>query len=51
VLSGGKVQHGKWTKPAPEAVTTWTDDNGTPMTLVPGQTWIELSPPGGAVVG
>ena len=48
VFTDGRVVKGKWTKAAPEAVTTYTDAAGAPITLVPGQTWVELPPPGAA---
>jgi hypothetical protein len=46
LLSGGQAQTGHWEKPSPEAPTTFTDANGAPLRLAPGQTWVEVLPPG-----
>jgi hypothetical protein len=27
-------------------VATWTTPDGVPVALLPGQTWVELTPPG-----
>ncbi len=48
VLSDGKSVRGRWSKPALEAVTTYTDGAGQPIALTPGTTWVELPPPGAA---
>jgi hypothetical protein len=48
VLTDGKLVKGKWAKTSPEAVTAYTDSAGAPIGLTPGQTWIELPPPGAA---
>lgn len=48
VLTGGKVLKGRWSKASPEAVTTYVDGAGSPVLLAPGQTWVELVPPGQA---
>lgn len=48
VLSDGKVVKGKWSKPAADAVTAYTDAAGKPIPLTPGTTWVELPPPGSA---
>lgn len=50
VVTGGKIIEGTWKKPSNEAITTYTDSAGKPIGLAPGQTWVELSPPGGASV-
>jgi hypothetical protein len=46
VLSQGKLIKGRWTKPAAEAATTFTDAAGAPIAIPPGQTWVELAPLG-----
>src|SRR5438552_4992870 len=48
VLTDGKIVRGRWSKPSAEAVTTYTDGQGAAVPLTPGQTWIELPPPGSA---
>lgn len=44
VLRGGRRVSGVWKKPAPEAHFVWLDDQGEPLPLEPGITWIELVP-------
>ena len=51
VLTDGKVVKGRWAKTSNEAVTTFTDEAGTPIPLTPGQTWVELPPPGSGSLG
>jgi hypothetical protein len=46
VLSGGKVIKGKWSRPSPSALTTYTDAAGAPVALTPGRTWVLLAPVG-----
>ena len=43
VLAGGMVVKGRWSRQAPDAVTTFTDSAGAPLSLVPGRTWVELA--------
>lgn len=45
LLSGGQSLPGRWQKPAEDAPTTYTDLDGNPLRLQPGQTWIEVLPP------
>jgi hypothetical protein len=42
VFSGGKKVHGTWTRPDRLQVFTLTADDGTPILLTPGRTFIEL---------
>jgi len=49
VFAAGSLVTGTWTKPSPEAVTTFTDSNGAPIVLPPGQTWVHLVGPGSTV--
>ena len=48
ILTDGKVVKGRWSKPSPEALTSYTGPDGQPVLLTPGQTWIELPPIGSA---
>jgi hypothetical protein len=50
VLTNGVLVKGTWTKPATDAVTTYTDAAGAPIKLTPGRTWVELTPNGGASI-
>jgi hypothetical protein len=49
VLAAGTLVNGRWSKPAPEAVTSFTDGDGKPVVLPPGQTWVHLVAPGSRV--
>jgi Protein of unknown function (DUF3048) N-terminal domain/Protein of unknown function (DUF3048) C-terminal domain len=51
LLSGGELQRGRWSKPAADAPTTYVDSDGAPLRLAPGQTWVEVLPPGSGEVG
>jgi hypothetical protein len=44
VLRDGIIQTGQWSRPDFHSAMTLTASNGTPMTLRPGRTWIELLP-------
>jgi hypothetical protein len=46
LLSDGQVQRGRWLKPSPDAPTAYVDTTGAPLRLTPGQTWVEVLPPG-----
>lgn len=50
VLTGGTITEGTWTKPAANAITTYTDAAGAPIKLTPGRTWVELVPIGGGSI-
>lgn len=50
LLTGGYLVEGSWSKPSPDAITTFTDRNHRPWRLNPGRTWVELAPPGTATV-
>jgi hypothetical protein len=43
--NGHKVQ-GSWSKASVSSPLLFARTDGQPMTLVPGQTWIEVTPPG-----
>ncbi len=43
VFSAGKVVHGKWTRDDRLQPFTLTADNGDPILLTPGRTWVELA--------
>lgn len=48
IFTDGRVVRGRWSKPAAEAVTAYTDGAGAPVALTPGTTWVELPPAGAA---
>ena len=43
LFTGGKVVHGTWTRKDRLNTFTLTADDGTPMLLTPGRTWVELA--------
>ena len=45
VFTDGHVVEVVWTKPSLSSVPTWTTPDGVPVALMPGQTWVELTPP------
>jgi hypothetical protein len=49
VLASGQMIRGTWTKASPGAVTTFTNADGAPIVLPPGQTWVHLVAPGSLV--
>jgi hypothetical protein len=49
VFSGPTVVKGRWSKPSPGDVTTYTGPDGAPIGLTPGRTWVELAPSGTTV--
>lgn len=44
VFTGGEVHHATWRKNSRSDATTFSDENGSPVPLRPGQTWIHLIP-------
>lgn len=44
VLRDGRTYDARWTRPAPDAGTTFTTASGQPMTFAPGPVWIVLAP-------
>ncbi len=44
LLRGGKVITGTWSKASRQETTQFTGADGQPLTLQPGQTWVELVP-------
>ena len=46
VFSAGMVARGTWTKPSVGEPTVYTAADGSPLALVPGQTWVHLVAPG-----
>ena len=50
VFTGGKLVRGRWSRPEPGAVASYTDGAGAPIALAPGRTWIELAPIGSATL-
>jgi hypothetical protein len=51
VFTNGHVIDATWSKPAPNAVTQYTDAAGQPVGLTPGRTWVALVASGGAAQG
>ena len=49
IFAAGTMVQGTWSKPTPDAVTTFTDSSGAPIALPPGQSWVHLVAPGSAV--
>ena len=50
VFRDGKVLDGKWSRPASGIGLNFTDANGQPIPLKPGNTWVELVPIGFNIV-
>jgi hypothetical protein len=46
VFTDGTLVKGTWSKPDNVTPTKYADASGTPILLTPGQTWVELPPPG-----
>ncbi|MGH3830649.1 MAG: DUF3048 domain-containing protein [Pseudonocardiaceae bacterium] len=44
VLRDGLAFTGRWSRPAPDAVTTFTLPDGSPLTFAPGPVWVVLVP-------
>ncbi|MDF0512791.1 DUF3048 domain-containing protein [Agromyces sp. H3Y2-19a] len=49
VSSAGRTAHGTWKKDSQAAPIVLTADDGSPLRLAPGNTWIELVPKSGSV--
>lgn len=43
VFSNGRVQQGRWIRLAPTDPFTFVTDDGAPILLTPGNTWVELA--------
>jgi hypothetical protein len=48
ILTAGKMILGTWSRNDNQSVSVYTDGEGRPITLTPGNTWIELPRPGTA---
>ncbi|HEY3238582.1 MAG TPA: DUF3048 domain-containing protein [Acidimicrobiia bacterium] len=46
ILTGGRAVPAHWSKPSASEVTRYVDAGGAEVRLTPGQTWVELVPPG-----
>lgn len=42
ILSGGRMIEARWSKPSIASVTDYTDAQGAPIALMPGNTWVML---------
>jgi hypothetical protein len=51
IFTDGKLVRGKWSRPARDQVTSFTDAGGKPVGLTPGQTFVELVPAPGSFLG
>jgi hypothetical protein len=51
VLFDGVVTHGTWWRTDEFSPWAFTDDNGNPIALNPGNTWVELAYPGSMTLG
>jgi hypothetical protein len=51
VFTDGKLVRGRWSRPARDQVTSFTDAGGKPIALTPGQTFVELVPAPGSFLG
>jgi len=49
VFASGQLVRGTWTKDTPSSVTKFTNLDGAPIVLPPGQTWVHLVAPGSSV--
>lgn len=49
VSSAGRTAHGAWKKDAQASPIELTADDGSPLRLAPGNTWVELVPKSGSV--
>ncbi|MGH9041328.1 MAG: DUF3048 C-terminal domain-containing protein, partial [Acidimicrobiia bacterium] len=50
ILTGGHAIPARWSKPSASDVTRYVDSAGAEVRLAPGQTWVELTPPGQAEI-
>ena len=50
VFAAGQLVKGTWSKASAESMTTFSDSEGKPIVLPPGQTWIHLIEPGSTVI-
>ena len=44
VLRDGLAFTGNWSRPTPDAITTFTMADGSPLTFAPGPVWVVLVP-------
>ena len=51
IVRDGTLIRGTWTKPSDDAPIALADGKGARVSLLPGQSWIELPKPGDATVG
>jgi hypothetical protein len=49
VSVAGRTAHGTWAKDATASPIRLTADDGSPLRLAPGNTWVELVPDEGSV--
>jgi len=49
VFTDGRLIAGNWSRPSAEKPTTYTANDGTPILLTPGRTWVALPRAGSAI--
>lgn len=49
IFTGGTMQEGSWSKASVQEAIRFTGADGKPVTLLPGQTWIQVMPEGSLV--
>ncbi len=50
IFTGGQLVEAKWSRPAADKPTVYTDAARKPVGLTPGRTWVALAPPGTATL-
>ena len=49
VFTDGRVIAGTWSRPSADKPTTYTANDGTPILLTPGRTWVALPRSGSGI--
>ena len=50
IFSQGRAIAGTWSRPTADAATTYTSNDGAPILLTPGRTWVALPRAGSQVI-
>ncbi len=50
IFTDGQLVEAKWSRPAADKPTVYTDAAGKEVGLTPGRTWVAIAPPGTATV-
>ena len=51
VLRDGRAFEARWSRPSPEAGTSYATPSGRPLEFAPGQVWTVLAPEGPSTTG